>query len=607
MSLKWTVRNKLLTAFGAVLLMVVILVIVNWSMMSSSIEATELARDKGYAGAMLAAEIKFDATQVWQWLTDVGATRTAEGFDEAERYATLFRQDVAALRNLHFDNQEELDQLSLSFEEFYEKGQWMAQQYVEGGPDLGNVAMDEFDIYAEDINSRLDALVAKMNQEAEASIQAAINRNVQSQSVGLIISGVAVVFAIIISLSIARSITTSVDIVARAATGIAGGDLNQRVEVKSKDELGDMATAFQRMIAYMQQMAGAAGRLAQGDLTVKIIPQSKKDMLGNAFTQMMTNLRNLISQVQQSAEQVASASQQLNASSEQASQASQQVAATSQQVARGTAQQTQSVTEATGNVEQMARAAEGIAQGAQEQAKGIQKTSDLITEMDNIVEQVGKITNSVTKANDKVTQAARHGVSAVEQTGQGMDTIRARTTMAAKRVKEMGNRSKEIGRIVETIDEIADKTDMLALNAAVEAARAGEHGRGFAVVADQVRKLSEDSKNATGDIADLIERVQETISEAVAAMESTAAEVDNGIQLAGETTASLQEILEAAEEAAEMAERISEAAGQLRNKSRDVVTAVDSVSTVVEENTAVAEEMAANSQEVTEAREQRFY
>jgi methyl-accepting chemotaxis protein len=167
----------------------------------------------------------------------------------------------------------------------------------------------------------------------------------------------------------------------------------------------------------------------------------------------------------------------------------------------------------------------------------------------------------------------------------------------------MGNRSKEIGRIVETIDDIADKTDMLALNAAVEAARAGEHGRGFAVVADQVRKLSEDSKNATRDINELIERVQEAINEAIAAMASTATEVDHGTKLAGDTTQSLQDILQAAEEAANLAERIDQAVAQLKQKSEGVVAAIESVSTVVEENTSAAEEMAANSQEITTAME----
>jgi methyl-accepting chemotaxis protein len=251
----------------------------------------------------------------------------------------------------------------------------------------------------------------------------------------------------------------------------------------------------------------------------------------------------------------------------------------------------------------MAQAAEGIARGAQEQARAVQNTSSLIGEMAGIVDQVSDVTGSVTGANAKVTEAARHGVGAVEQTGQGMDTIRIRAATTAEKVKEMSSRSKEIGRIVETIDDIADKTDMLALNAAVEAARAGEHGRGFAVVAEQVRKLSEDSKGATRDINQLIERVQESISEAITAMEGTVAEVDNGSRLAEDTSQSLQEILQAAEGAADLAGQIDLAVAQLKQKNEGVVAAIESVSTVVEENTAVAEEMAANSQEVSEAME----
>jgi methyl-accepting chemotaxis protein len=211
------------------------------------------------------------------------------------------------------------------------------------------------------------------------------------------------------------------------------------------------------------------------------------------------------------------------------------------------------------------------------------------------------VVQSVTAASSKVTKVARQGVSAVDQTSQGMATIRTSASLAADKVREMGARSKEIGRILETIDDIADKTDMLALNAAVEAARAGEHGRGFAVVAEQVRKLSEDSKGATRDIAALIERVQTTVQEAISAMENTVTEVGHGNRLAGETTRSLQEILAVAEEAAALADRIGSAVVQLQQKSGGLMAAIEAVSVVVEENTAVAEEMAAGSQQVMEA------
>jgi methyl-accepting chemotaxis protein len=440
----------------------------------------------------------------------------------------------------------------------------------------------------------------------EGQIAARDNMERTAQTATLTVIGVSVsvvVIGLLVAFFLSRNIADAVAVVVRAAEGIAEGDLEQFVEVTSKDELGNMAAAFQRMIAYMQEMASLADQIAQGNLTVNAAPKSNKDALGNAFSQMITNLRTLVGDVQRNASQVASASAQLNSAADQAGQASQQVSRTIQQVAAGTNQQTKSVTEATGNVEQMARASEGIARGAQEQATAVQKTSDLIGEMAGIVSQVNTVTESVTVANAKVTQAAENGSNAVEETVQGMENIRLRTADAAKKVREMDERSKEISRIVEMIDDIADKTDMLALNAAVEAARAGEHGRGFAVVADQVRKLSEDSKVATRDIDRLIARVQETINEAIAAMDSTGAEVDNGSRLAGDTTRSLGEIMQAAEEAAELSSQINVSATQLKQKNEGVVAASESVGAVVEENTAVAEEMATNSQEVSSAME----
>lgn len=361
----------------------------------------------------------------------------------------------------------------------------------------------------------LDKVHATAMEEQDATRTAMENSVWLAANTMIAVSLAAAIIGLVIAFFLARSIARAVNNVAQVAEGIAGGDLGQFIEVKSKDELGQMAAAFQRMIF---------------------------------------NLRELIGRVQQSANQVAGASQQLSLAAEQASLASQQVASTTQQMAEGANQQTQSVTEATGSVEQVARAAEGIARGAQEQAAGIQKMSDLVNEM-------GK------------------NIDAVAQTGQSLETIRNRTAIATEKVKEMSTRSKEIGRIVETIGDIADKTDMLALNAAVEAARAGEHGRGFAVVADQVRKLSEDSKVATRNIDDLIERVQEAVNQAIAAMENTAAEVEKGTK------------------------RIDEAVGQLKEKSDEVLPTIETVSAVVEENTASTEEMAANTQEITSTME----
>ncbi len=255
---------------------------------------------------------------------------------------------------------------------------------------------------------------------------------------------------------LARSIAKPIQAIAQSAMLLAEGDVNQQITITSNDEIGELANAFRQTIAYQQQIAKIATQLAQGNLVINFSAKSDKDVLGNALSQMIANLRSLIGQVQQGADQVAKASRQLNIAAEQSAEAGQQVATIIQQVAKGTNQQSNSVTTATHNVEQMARAAEGIAKGSQDQAQSIQKTSGLINNTTNTVNKVGQIADLVTNANAKVTQAARHGVTSVEQTSQGMQNIRARSIVATGKVKEMNLRAKEIGRIVETIDNIAD-------------------------------------------------------------------------------------------------------------------------------------------------------
>jgi hypothetical protein len=98
--MRWNIRRKMLAAFGSIVLIILFMTGVNWEMMTRSIRNVEQARDTGYAGALLATSIRYNAIQVWQWLTDISATRGAKGYDDgfekAEYYAQQFRKDVEA-------------------------------------------------------------------------------------------------------------------------------------------------------------------------------------------------------------------------------------------------------------------------------------------------------------------------------------------------------------------------------------------------------------------------------------------------------------------------------------------------------------------------------
>jgi len=103
----------------------------------------------------------------------------------------------------------------------------------------------------------------------------------------------------------ARQIITPIKQIATTAEAIAEGDVDQEIEIVRGDELGDLANAFRNMIAYLQEMADEADRLARGDLKADVTPRSEKDRLGNAFRQMIANLKDVIEDIVQTSQGLA--------------------------------------------------------------------------------------------------------------------------------------------------------------------------------------------------------------------------------------------------------------------------------------------------------------
>lgn len=286
-----------------------------------------------------------------------------------------------------------------------------------------------------------------------------------------VVVGVAVVFALVMAFGIGRSVTVSIDQVARNIRRYASGDISEDNEAMTdlshrRDELVEVERAMIEMGAALRQSAMQIDRIANGDLSASVDVRNHDDRLSIAIQIMAEKLRDVISDIATVTSDVSGHAQKLEDSS-------------------GSIDH---------NAQRQASAATEAAAAVEEMTANIRQSTDNASETETI---------AIAAAGN-----ARKSFEAVQKALTAMSTIAER---------------------VNVIREIARQTDLLALNAAVEAARAGEHGRGFSVVASEVRKLAERSADAASEIGTLSsetmrlsESANESLTTLVAGIDQTA-------------------------------------------------------------------------------------
>ena len=250
-------------------------------------------------------------------------------------------------------------------------------------------------------------------------------------------------------------------------------------------------------------------KLGENDFSqeVSVNTQDEFAQLAGVFNHTSQNLRMLIGQLQESAENIATSSQLLEDSYKQIDDSSDQIAATIQQLAQGASEQTQQITE--------------TSQAVEEVIKNIMDMNEKLKMLDH--------------SNDNNMKQIHLGSEAIEENLKAMEGIQTNAQKVEGSIKVLEQDSKEIEQILEIIVNISSQTNLLALNAAIEAARAGEAGKGFAVVAEEVRKLAEQSQDATAKIAELIKKTQVNTSSAVNLMSVAGEKVRCGIEVSYKT------------------------------------------------------------------------
>jgi methyl-accepting chemotaxis protein len=479
---------------------------------------------------LLAQNLKLNVVQVQQWLTDISATRAAAGFDdgfgEAEANASLFLEGLAEFES-HFRqindtaNLKRVTEIRNSFNNYHAEGKKMAEAYISGGPEAGNLLMGDFDVAAEGLQEQLEPFIEQQISQLTGSIDfilASVDRFLFNCVLGVVYT---VLLCGLVAWFVTRSVTHPLNKLITALRDIAEGegDLTQRVDESSKDELGEVGRWFNAFIGKVQE---------------------------------------LVREVATSVNEVAATATQIAATSEQMDRGMQEQASQTTLVSAAVEEMNATVTEVAGKSSSAAGDADTAGQQATDGGQIVHQT----------IESMSTISQVVNESAEAVAELGKRG----EQIGEIINVINDiadQTNLLALNAAIEAARAGEHGRgfavVADEVRKLAERT-----TTATE-----EVGDSIKAIQDETTKAVERMNAGTESVGQGVELAEQAGDALQSIVESS-----QGVELAEQAGDALQSIVESSKGVASMIQSIASAASEQASATEDIARNVETINSV---------------------------
>lgn len=520
------VRNRMLVSFGIIFILVLG---VGGAFVFESIfvdKQVETISDR-YGNSKKLNTVLEDILIIKGSLTDASLTHDREGLiiagksrKQAEKLLDEIMEDaVNANRNeIHTALSSVIQQLQV----MYSVGIRMANSYIKGDTDSGNLRMKTFGDTVNNLQQDTVEIDSMMRKQVSGAIDAVKNRN--EMFIIFTITSVALVLILIIIITFVTSsfITKPLAMMVGVSHDLADSNLTTKTSYIKKNELGS---------------------------------------LGKNLNKAVGSLRTTITEIQKTSNDTVKVKDELAANTEETSSAINEISANNQSMKKLIEDLNRNIMDSTSSVEEITVNIESLGGLINDQASMVIQATASVTEMTASINNVAGITENKKQSTEVLVQTAQTGGEKLEITNNV--------------IKNVAERVGDIQEMMEIINGIASQTNLLSMNAAIEAAHAGDAGKGFAVVADEIRKLAETTADNAKNIGGVIGEITANIESALSAGKVTQEAFDAIRSEVKETEGAFNEIFASTKELAVGGEEILKAMTSLTDVSENIKAGTD--------------------------------